>query len=262
MKKHIDILYMGRKQVAADALLQLLKIDCLRVIGVLTDNHLKGSSTTSVAEQNNVPVLNHSEVEQALTSGSLSYDLGLSMLYWRKLQTVFINTPRLGNINFHPAPLPQYKGTAGYNMAIMDEMESWGATAHYMDENIDTGGIIDVSNFDIEHANETAQSLERKTRPQLLGLFKKTVEAATGRSTKLPTTPNTGGRYITRMEMESMKEIRDGDDLNKKIRAFWFPPYDGAWVTIDGEKVTLVNKFILQKVLGTNETCLFAQNSD
>lgn len=262
MQQKIEVLFMGRKRVGANALKHTLSLSETRVVGVLTDSHLAGSATTDVAKEYGIPVFNHNELEKQIRDGEFTYDLGLSVLYWRKLSSVFIETPRLGNINFHPAPLPQYKGTAGYNMAIMDELSNWGVTAHYVDENIDTGGIVEVSLFPIEHINETAQSLENKTRPIILELFKRTLERAIEQGTTLKTTPNIGGRYISRTEMESMKKINEGDDINKKIRAFWFPPYDGAFTIIHGEKFTLLNKFILKKVIGSDDTCLFDENSN
>ena len=64
-----------------------------------------------------------------------------------------------------------------------------------------------------------------------IGRFRTTHHHPRHRSkTKLPTTPNIGGRYVSRDEMEATKQIHDGDNIEKKIRAFWFPPYDGAYV--------------------------------
>jgi hypothetical protein len=37
------------------------------------------------------------------------------------------------------------------------------------------------------------------------------------------------------------------DKVDRKVRAFWFPPYDGAYVEHDGEKFTLVNRPILDE---------------
>ena len=42
-----------------------------------------------------------------------------------------------------------------------------------------------------------------------------------------------------------MKEVKDGDDIDRKIRAFWFPPYDGAYIKLNGTKYSLANSFIL-----------------
>ena len=55
-----------------------------------------------------------------------------------------------------------------------------------------------------------------------------------------------------------MKQIRDGDDVEKKIRAFWFPPYDGAYVEIKGQKYTLINRQLLEEIAPKGSTSLFA----
>ena len=140
----------------------------------------------------------------------------------------------------------------------MDELSEWGSTAHYVDASIDTGEIIEVDRFPIDSSVETAQSLERKTMQALEPFAQRIIARAVEAQAKLPTTPNIGGRYVSRDEMEAMKQIRDGDDVEKKIRAFWFPPYDGAYVEIDGQKYTLINRQLLEEVAPKDSTSLFA----
>ncbi|MGI9238817.1 MAG: formyl transferase, partial [Woeseiaceae bacterium] len=135
---------------------------------------------------------------------------------------------------------------------------TWAATAHYMDESIDTGGIIEIGEFPIDSDSETAQSLEYKCRPVLFGLFKKTVSKAKRAKDRLPVSHNKGGRYISRNQMEAMKHVQDGDDVDRKIRAFWFPPYDGALVEINGDKYTLVNRDILESLADSASSSLFS----
>jgi methionyl-tRNA formyltransferase len=158
--------------------------------------------------------------------------------------------PRFGVINFHPAPLPQFKGLGGYNLAILEDHDSWGATAHYMDKGIDTGGIISVLKEPIQVGRETVNSLERLTQSIIGKLVRDIVmrvlyEQNNMKNDRLPTTPNVGGKYVTREQLEAMKEVQPGDDVVKKIRAFWFPPYDGAYVVVNGVKCTLVDHSIL-----------------
>jgi methionyl-tRNA formyltransferase len=59
--------------------------------------------------------------------------------------------------------------------------------------------------------------------------------------------------------METMKEIRPGDDVSRKIRAFWFPPYDGAYQLIGNQKFTLVNQLILQQLADPSASNLFTE---
>ena len=244
---------MGRKQVAADCLEWLIDLNEVEIIGVLTDDHLPVSPTKDVALKNNIKLYNFETATAAMNNGVLEYDIGASMLYWRKLKGPFLSVPRLANINFHPAPLPDYKGTAGYNIAILEGLEEWAATAHYVDENIDTGEIIEVSRFDIDREKDTVQTLERATQPVLCELFKSVISLAISQGLKLKTKQNVGGRYISRKEMEDMKEVKDGDDVNRKIRAFWFPPYNGAYIKINNEKYTLVNDCILKEIAGPGQ---------
>ena len=237
------ILFMGRKRLSANLLRLLSSQNGIEIVGVLTDSHLQGSPTAAAAKELGLPLYTFDTALEAMKEGRLKYDLGLSVLYWRKLRDEF---------------LPEYKGTGGYNLAIMDELSEWGSTAHYVDASIDTGEIIEVDRFPIDSSVETAQSLERKTMQALEPFAQRIIARAVEAQAKLPTTPNIGGRYVSRDEMEAMKQIRDGDDVEKKIRAFWFPPYDGAYVEIDGQKYTLINRQLLEEVAPKDSTSLFA----
>lgn len=250
----MNVLFMGRKAAGAEALAWTLASG-YNVVGVLTDSHLPGSPTTALAESHRLPLYTYEEAVAEVEAGRLSFDLGVSFVYWRILKEPLLSAASKGIINFHPAPLPEYKGTAGYNLAILDGLDEWGVTAHYVDAGIDTGEIIDVFRFAIDPEEETARSLERTSMEFLLKLYKKTVRRSADPE-RLPTTPNEGGRYITRKEMEAMKRIEPGDDVDRKIRAFWFPPYRGAYVEIDGKPYTLVNDQVLASLSEPGTTSL------
>lgn len=234
---------MGRKAGGHDALAWTLA-QGHDVAGVLTDNHLPGSPTAALAQAHGLPLFTYEEAAAAVGEGRLAFDLGVSFVYWRILKEPLLSAATRGIINFHPAPLPDYKGTAGYNVAVLDGLDEWGVTAHYVDAGIDTGAIIDIFRFSIDPEEETARSLEHTSMDFLLKLYKKTVRRA-AKADRLPTSPNEGGRYITRQDMEEMKRVIPGDDVDRKIRAFWFPPYRGAYVEIEGKPYTLVNDEVL-----------------
>lgn len=248
------ILFMGRKAAAAEALQWTLS-QGHDVVGVLTDSHLPGSVTAQVARENELLLFTYEEAAEAIGSSELQFDLGVSFVYWRILKEPFLSHPKHGTVNFHPAPLPEYKGTAGYNLAILEALDAWGVTAHYVDAGIDTGGIIDVFRFSIDPEEETARTLERTSMRFLLNLYKKTVRRVAARGV-LTTSPNEGGRYISRNEMEAMKKVEPGDDVDRKIRAFWFPPYRGAYIELDGKPYTLVNEQILKSLTDKGTTHL------
>lgn len=256
------ILLMGRKQIAANVLEYLHQHESYELVGVLTDNHLHGSITTAKANELGVKIYEFNQAVVAIRNKELIFDLGLSVLYWRKLTKEFYESPKFGAINFHPAPLPQYKGTAGYNLAILNDLVEWGITAHYIDKEIDAGEIISVEYFYMDSKHETAQSLEKKTVQKLEGMVYQTCKEVLQNKGRLKTIPNIGGKYVSRAEMEAMKEIVEGDDIDRKIRAFWFPPYDGAYTVINGERYTLINREILAKLAPSGTTSLFAQQTN
>ncbi|NQY86066.1 MAG: hypothetical protein HRT34_15070, partial [Alcanivorax sp.] len=125
-----------------------------------------------------------------------------------------------------------------------------------------TGEIIQVREFPVERQRETARTLEAKAQPLLLAQFQEITERLLASAPRLATTPNTGGRYVSRARMEAMKEVKEGDDVERKIRAFWFPPYDGAYKVINGVKCTLVSRTILESLADPSTSSLFTQPSD
>ena len=254
----IKLLFMGRKKVAARLLKKISSDSRVKVVGVITDSHLENSPTTKIAKECKYPLYTHDVALSKIKNGSLTFDLGLSILYWKKIKDEVLSNPKYGIINFHPAILPDYKGTAGYNLAIMEGLEEWGVSAHYVDEEIDTGKIIKVKKFKIDTENETAFSLEQKSTKVLYRLALEIYESAISSTDKLASYDNSGGRYFSRKEMEDMKKLKKGDDIERKIRAFWFPPYDGAYIEIEGEKYTLVSRKILDSLKPKGSTSLFS----
>ena len=108
----------------------------------------------------------------------------------------------------------------------------------------------------------TAQSLERITQEELVKLYKEIILEVKekGRLTTLDV-DNSKGTYISRKQMNEMKIITEddlkSDDLDIKVRAFWFPPYDGAYIEVNGTKYTLVDKQILDTLVDEDTTALF-----
>jgi methionyl-tRNA formyltransferase len=53
---------------------------------------------------------------------------------------------------------------------------------------------------------------------------------------------------VTRDEFESLRRIRPGDDVERKLRAFWYPPHPGALIEVDGRELTVVDERLLAEV--------------
>lgn len=248
------VLFLGRKKYGAKALEWLVR-QGWDVIGVVTDNDQILSPTAKIARKLGVKLYEYPEVCRKAAERSITFDLGVSYVYWNRIKPALIEIPKLGFVNFHPAPLPELKGTGGYNIAILEGHDSYGVSAHYVDKDIDTGPIIEVKRFPINSSNHTALSLEQFSHSKMLKLFHKTLTRVKEQGT-LHCEHQTGGRYVTRDEMEALKDLQTNDDIEKKIRAFWYPPYDGARIEINGKRYTLINREILESLDG-DENALF-----
>ena len=250
---------MGRKKQSADLLEWTIK-QGIEIVAVCTDNQFDNSPTAAKARELNIPVLSMEEAEEYSKNNEI--DLVVSYLYWRVIKKPLIENPKYGCINFHPAILPDWKGCGGYNIAILKKLSQWGVTAHYVNETVDTGPIIKVNYFDFDYKTATAASLEKITQEELVKLYKEVLLEVKEKG-KLETldVDNSKGTYISRKEMNDMKKITaedlESDDLDVKIRAFWFPPYDGAYIERNGKKYTLVDKEILDTLVDENTTALF-----
>ena len=174
-------------------------------------------------------------------------DLVISFLFWKLIREPLISLGRVGCLNFHPAPLPDFRGLGGYNIAVLEGLAEWGVSCHFVDERFDTGDLVEVERFAIDPDAHTAFSLDLETGQYLLALFRAVIERAlTG--AELPRRPQGEGRYVSRDDFERLRVVRPGDDLDRKLRAFWYPPYPGAVLEIDGRRVTLVDERLLAEV--------------
>lgn len=251
----MKMIFMGRKNYAAELLAWTVK-QGIEVVAVCTDNQFPNSPTAAKAKQLGIPVISMEEAE-ALSERE-QIDLVVSYLYWRKIRKPLIENPTYGCINFHPAILPDWRGTAGYNVAILNKLSTWGATAHYVSPEIDAGNIIRIFDFKFDYRLETVKTLEKKTQEIQMELYKSVILDVMEKGI-LPSTEQKpeDGVYISRDQMEAMKKIDpEKDDIDLKIRAFWFPPYDGAYVTINGKNYTLINREILASLADENQTAI------
>lgn len=255
----MKVLFMGRKEVAARALRVAAATTGVEITGVMTDSHLDVSPTADAARELQIPLFDYEGAVAAVERGDLDFELGISMLYWRKIKPPLLIKPLQGIVNFHPAPLPDFKGVGGYNLAILEGRDNWGASAHYIDGQIDTGEIIAIEPVELDADTDTVVSLEKRTNAALLSLFEKLWPKLTGSAERLPTSANEGGRHLSRRQLEEMKRIDFGcDDIERKVRAFWFPPYDGAYVEVNGRRYTLVSRTILDQLGDPMASSLFS----
>lgn len=178
-------------------------------------------------------------------------DYGISYLHHRLITKKEIKLCNYGIINFHPAPLPDHKGLGGSSYAILSRQKTWGVTAHFIDEGFDEGNIISINRFPIDEKHTTGIELSKFLQVKLFDLFKNIIKKIIDNS-ELISSPQKGkGFYYSKKDMEYDKCIYPEDtieDIDYKIRAFWFPPYKGASIEIKGKKYMLINDLVLQKI--------------
>lgn len=260
------IIFLGKKALSSDALRYLHERGCeITAVVAPTDEdtaywHPKLGTT---ARELRIPVADDEELYKCLADPDglarkelrdaiKGVDLVISFLFWKKIREPLIALPRLGCINFHPAPLPDFRGVGGYNIAIMENLSSWGVSCHFVDASFDTGTLIKVNRFPIQPEEETALSLERKTQPHLLALFREVVDRFI-KGERVEGVPQNSheGSYVSKKEFETMRKVTLEDSpemVRRKIRAFWFPPHGGAALSIGGEEFTLVDESRLKEI--------------
>jgi methionyl-tRNA formyltransferase len=177
-------------------------------------------------------------------------DLVVSFLFWNRIRMPLIELGHIGCLNFHPAPLPEMRGLGGYNVAIVEGFNEWGVSAHFVDADFDTGHLVRVDRFPIDPRTVTAFALDLESQERLLGAFR-AVMATVDAGEELPREPQGEGRYVSRDEYERLRRVPEGasaEEVERRIRAFWYPPHAGATVEIGGREFTLVDKRTLSDV--------------
>lgn len=248
------VIFLGRKSGAVKAIRYLLH-ENIKLACVVTDElTAQKYRLISLAQKYHFPLYFDDDIfyKKIINHDRLlkNIDLVISYVFWKKIKAPLFKLPKYGCINFHPAPLPTYKGRAGYNKAILDESSIYGASVHFIDsEEFDVGPIIATKLFSIDSCSETALSLERKTHREMFGLFRKTLQLFNS-GKPIKTQVNQGGCYLTKNQLEDLKQVNlkttKRFELDKKIRAFFFPPHSGVKITVDDNEYTLINKEVLE----------------
>jgi methionyl-tRNA formyltransferase len=247
----VRVVFLAKhKRSAARALEHLVASGCevAAVVAGPPDQHTVDAQRVDlVADRHGLRQATEDELYDA---GLQEVDLVVSFLFPRRILPPLIELPRAACLNFHPAPLPDLRGLGGFNVAILEGRREYGVSAHHVAETFDTGDLVDVERFPIDPERETAWSLDLKSQERLLGLFKRVVERVAA-GDDLPRTPQGEGRYVSRQEFERLRVVRPGDspeETARRIRAFWYPPFEGAVLELDGHRYTLVDGPLLEEL--------------
>jgi methionyl-tRNA formyltransferase len=96
----------------------------------------------------------------------------------------------------------------------------------------------------LDASQETAYSLEAKAQEEMIRLFVDVcMLAETGDPLPVIEQDRNVARYLNRQQMEALKEIpEDADEktIDRFARAFWYPPYECAYLRVGGKKVEVI----------------------
>ena len=191
--KKTRIVYMGTPEFAVAPLDELIK-NGYNVVGVVTvadkasgrGLKINESAVKKYAVEHNIPVLQPISLKDPEFLDALKAwkpDL-FAVVAFRMLPKVVWEIPRLGTFNLHAALLPQYRGAAPINWAVINGEKTTGVTTFMIDEGMDTGGIMYRYDCRIE-PEDTAGDVHDKLMDIGAKLVVNTVEAIIDRNVEL-----------------------------------------------------------------------------
>ncbi|MBR5023253.1 MAG: methionyl-tRNA formyltransferase [Oscillospiraceae bacterium] len=162
------IVFMGTPDIAATCLKKLLQ-ENMEIVGVYTQpDRPKGrgmkmqySPVKEVALEHNIPVFqpeNFREAETVQQLRDLQPDAVAVVAYGRILPQTVLDIAPNRFINIHASILPQYRGSAPYQWAVLDGLAETGVSAQFMVRQMDAGPVVGVAKTPIG-PNETAGEL-------------------------------------------------------------------------------------------------------
>ena len=162
------VVFMGTPDIAATCLEKILA-DGFEVVAVYTQPDrpkgrgmkLVASPVKELALSRGIPVYQPEHFrDDAVVEEfrSLDPDVCAVVAYGRLLPQRVLDIPTKGCVNIHASLLPQYRGSAPYQWAVLDGCKETGVTAQHMALQMDAGDVIDVAKTPIGE-NETAGEL-------------------------------------------------------------------------------------------------------
>lgn len=243
-KQSIRIIYLGTPDFAAESLRALVE-GGYNVVAVVTmpdkpagrGHQLQFSAVKQYALSVGLPVLQPERLKDETFLEELrSYQADLQIVVaFRMLPEVVWNMPRLGTFNLHASLLPQYRGAAPINWAVMNGDTQTGATTFMLQHEIDTGNVILQERIAIAE-DENVGSVHDRLMVMGAGLVTRTVDAiidAENRGEALATIPQDNSIEL-RPAPKIFKDTcvidfsRMAEQIRNHVRGL--SPYPAAWI--------------------------------
>lgn len=246
--KDLKIVFMGTPQFAVHCLKEILK-NGFNVVGVITapdkpagrGRKLQESAVKQFATENNLKVLQpiNLKSEDFLEDlRQLQADVQVVVAF-RMLPRVVWAMPKMGTFNLHASLLPQYRGAAPINWAIMNGEKTTGVSTFFLDEKIDTGAMILQEEVEIA-PEETVGKLHDKLMHTGAKLIIKTLQQIEeGKVKPVPQAESATLKEAPKLSRENTKIdwTKDLDNVYNHIRGL--NPYPAAWCILknNGEEL-------------------------
>jgi methionyl-tRNA formyltransferase len=184
-KEKIKIVFMGTPDFAVASLKVLIE-NGYNVVAVVTmpdkpkgkhHSSLQASPVKEYALSQQIPVLQPEKLKDPVfleTLQTFQVDLQIVVAF-RMLPETIWRMPPLGTFNLHASLLPQYRGAAPINWAIINGEKKTGVTTFFLDKEIDTGKIIDQIEVPVSET-ENAETLHDKLKITGATLVQRTVQ--------------------------------------------------------------------------------------
>lgn len=228
------------------------------IVGVVTvadkpagrGKKLTESPVKEVAVKHHIPLLqptNLKEEEFLKNLEALDADVFV-VIAFRMLPQMVWNLPKMGTFNLHASLLPEYRGAAPINWAIINGETRTGVTTFFIDEKIDTGAIIDQVEVPITDS-DTAGSLHDKLRDVGALLVASTLDHIQEGTVVPKKQPSTEFKEAPKLFKETCKIdwSQSGLTINNLIRGL--NPYPIAWTYLENDSETVVLKIHSSKYL-------------
>lgn len=244
------IVFFGTPQFAVASLEAIIK-NHFDVVAVVTapdkpagrGMKLQESPVKTFALQHNIPVLQPVKLKDPAFQEELRNfkpDLGV-VIAFRMLPESVWNMPKLGTINLHASLLPDYRGAAPINWAIINGESETGVTTFFLKHEIDTGDIIARSSFKISD-NMNAGELHDNLMIQGADLMIKTLQMIeSGEASPLPQLHSHKNKVAPKIFTEDCKINwhQSGKEIRNRIRGL--SPYPAAFSKIGEIQIKILS---------------------
>ena len=262
MKKNLRIVFMGTPDFAVTILQSLIEQD-YNIVGVITapdkpagrGRKLNESAVKKYAKSQGLHILQPTNLKAESFIESLeALKANLQIVVaFRMLPKVVWQMPEYGTFNLHASLLPNYRGAAPINWAIINGETKTGVSTFFIDEKIDTGAMILQDEVPIEE-HENAGHLHDKLMHLGSTLVLKTVELIEEGSVKTTPQPeHSDMKTAYKLNKDNCKIDWNAniDTIYNKIRGL--SPYPAAWSTLQNNDAELdIKIYSAEKELETH----------